>query len=370
MKIGIDCRMLGPEQGGIGRYVEQLVYHLSLSDQSNEYVLFLRAANFDAVKIGNPQFNYQKVLADIPWYGWKEQIRMPAILKAEKLDLVHFPHWNIPLVYRGKFMVTVHDLIMYHYPRAEATTLGPLYYWVKEKISRFVLRHAVRRAVKIIVPSEYTKQDVAKFLSVPIEKMVVTYQAAGLVISKDPPNLPTISKPYVLYVGAAYPHKNLSRLIEAWPKIQAATNHGYQLVLAGHDSFFYKKLKRLVEVVDISDVVFTGFVSDQMLDQWYRGASLFVYPSLYEGFGLPPLEAWARQIPVVAAKASCLPEILGQGALYFEAESVDELAKTVITGLTNEQLRQKTMIAAQAQQAKYAWKNCAQKTLETYNSVL
>ena len=133
MKIGIDCRLLGPEQGGLGRYLEQLVFQLSLLDHHNEYVLFLRKANFGSVKISSTQFKYKKILVDIPWYGWKEQLILPGIIRRAKVDLMHWPHWNFPILCRGPFVVTIHDLIMYHHPRSEATTLGPVVYWFKEK---------------------------------------------------------------------------------------------------------------------------------------------------------------------------------------------------------------------------------------------
>lgn len=371
MKIGIDCRMLGPEQGGLGRYLEQLVYQLSLIDHTNEYVLFLRTTNFGAVKIGNEKFKYKKVLADIRWYGWKEQIEMPKILKREKLDLMHFPHWNIPIMYRDPFVVTIHDLIMYHYPRAEATTLGAIQYFIKEFVSRLVIRSAARRAKHILTTSEFTAQDIQKELAVKADRITVTYQAATIQKSTEIlSNLKGVTKPFVLYVGVAYPHKNLDRLVEAWPLIQAQTKSAYQLVLVGRENYFYKKLKTKVQTAGLTDIVFTDFVQDNELTHWYAKASLFVFPSLYEGFGLPPLEAWAHNVPVVAAKASCLPEILGTGALYFDPLSVEDMAKTLVHGLSDTETRAQIQRSATIEQKKYSWESCAQKTLGVYQNVL
>lgn len=373
MKIGIDCRMLGPEQGGLGRYLEQLVYHLSLIDHKNEYVLFLRKVNFESVHIGSSKFKYTKIVADIPWYGIKEQLVLPGIIKKSQIDLMHWPHWNFPLWYRGPLVVTIHDLIMYHYPRAEATTLGPLYYWIKEKISRVVIKKIIHQAAHILTTSEFTSQDIQTEFAISAKNITVTYQAATLpVYTKDVniTTLPGVSKPYVLYVGAAYPHKNLERLIEAWPHVQKATNHAYQLVLIGRTNYFYKKLQDKVVARGLTDIVFTGFVQDSELPKWYAGARLFVFPSLYEGFGLPPLEAWTQAVPVLAAKASCLPEILRTGALYFDPNSVTSLVDSMILGLDNNTLRAHVLYCASLEQKKYSWESCAQKTLAVYQNVL
>ncbi|MBP7992630.1 MAG: glycosyltransferase family 4 protein [Candidatus Magasanikbacteria bacterium] len=353
--------------------MEQLVYQLSLLDQTNEYVLFLRTANFEFVKIGNTQFKYKKVLADIPWYGWKEQVLLPGIIKKEKIDLMHWPHWNFPILYRGDFVVTIHDLIMYHYPRAEATTLGPVYYWLKENISRFVTGQIIRCAKHILATSEFTKKDIQKEFKIDTAKITVTYQAAALPSVKknnESIELKGVVKPYLLYVGAVYPHKNLDRLIEAWPLVQAQTKNAYQLVLVGRENFFYKKLKAKVQNAGLTDIMFTGFVQDVELSQWYANAKLFVFPSLYEGFGLPPLEAWAENVPVAAARASCLPEILGAGAVYFDPESVEDMAKALVSGLTDGGLRLKVQSNASFEQKKYSWDSCAQKTLAVYQNVL
>ena len=185
MRIGIDCRMLGPEQGGIGRYVEQLVKHLLEIDRENQYILFLRKEqinnfqSFEFLRTGFSIFNFQlhTVLVDIPWYSWKEQTTLARTIRKQKLGLMHFPHWNVPIFYNDPFVATIHDLIMFHYPRPEATTLGPVKFWLKDRMHRMVIRHAVNRAEHILVTSEFTKQDVHQTLGVPMERMTVTYQA-------------------------------------------------------------------------------------------------------------------------------------------------------------------------------------------------
>jgi len=211
MKIGIDARMFGPRQGGLGRYVEQLVLNLEKTDQINDYVIFLNQANFNDYQPQNPRF--KKVSANIKWYGWREQIKFPSLIKKYDVDLMHFPHWNVPFFYRGPFVVTVHDLILIHYPARASSTLGPVTYWLKYTIFRLILWNAIIHAKKIITPSEFTKKDILKHFSVPTDKIIVTYEGVEMEDDKLPA---TVKKPYILYVGVAFPHKNLAGLIRAF----------------------------------------------------------------------------------------------------------------------------------------------------------
>jgi len=336
MNIGIDARMYGPKQGGLGRYVAQLVDVLLEAGHDHEYVLFV----LPGVHISKRP-NVRLVEVDVPWYGWKEQLLLPWIIKRERVDLMHFPHWNVPLLYHDPYVVTVHDLIMYHFPRQEASTLGPVWYWVKDKLSRLVVHHAVHAAKHLFVTSEFTKQDVHKTLRVPLEKMTVTYQSPTRNKEQGTRNKSAllkygVTKPYVLYVGNAYPHKNLERLVEAWDLFQNNYSTDYQLVLVGKKNFFYERLLNSITTKQYSDIVFTDFVPDDELALFYENASLFVFPSLYEGFGLPPLEAMTYGVPVVSSNRSCLPEVLGDAALYFDPENVEEMADAMWRGVSDE----------------------------------
>lgn len=363
MKIGIDCRLLGPEQGGLGRYVEQLVKNLGQGQTDHEFVLFLRRANFD--QVDTTGLRVTKVLADIPWYGWREQILWPGIVAAQGVDLMHFPHWNIPLRYRGPFVVTIHDLIMYHYPRPEATTLGPIGYWLKDKIARYVVRQAAKRARHILTTSEFTKRDLIQTLGVQPTKITVTYQAP----TPLPALVSTVSAieaPYVLYVGSAYPHKNLDTLVKAWLEVNSQTGGKYRLVLIGNSSPFYRRLERLIAEKQIPNIIRLPHQGDGALAGWYAGASAYVFPSLYEGFGLPPLEAMQFGVPVVASNASCLPEVLGEAAAYFDPVAADDVARAVVAVLQDEQLAATLVVASQAQLSKYTWAKLTAQTLAVY----
>lgn len=357
MKIGIDARMWGSGYG-IGRYLEQLIHHLALIDKENEYVLFVREVE-EKRKLNLPQ-NFRLVEANIPWYSFSEQFVLPKILRKEKVDLMHFPHWNVPLLYRGPFVLTLHDLIMYHYPRQEASTHGPFLYGIKDRIHRFVLKSAAMRASHIFTTSEFTKKDIHTTLHIPREKMTVIYQAPFETKKTEKKTDKKIPQPYVLYVGAAYPHKNLEGLLRGW-NIFSSEHPEYSLVLVGKENFFYKRLVESKLFTDAQNVIFTGFVEDDELEYLYKNASLFVFPSLYEGMGIPPLEALARGIPVVSSDKTCMKEILQDAVLYFSPENPSEIATVMEQGLTSFDSNRVSKVLQQ-----YSGEKFARETLALY----
>lgn len=385
MKIGIDARMLGTGFG-LARYIQQLVLHLEDIDHVNEYVLFLRKENWDEAMITHD--NFKKVLADIPWYSLAEQCTFKKIIQKEKLDLMHFPHFNVPLLYHDPFVVTIHDLTMYHFPRPEATTRSKIIFWIKDKAHRLVIRHAVRRARQIITTSQFTAQDIHHTLGVPLDKMKVIYQAPFVETdirfkTKDLRlSLPTygITKPYILYVGAAYPHKNLERLLQAWKLFEERYGEDYQLVLVGKEDYFYKRLLKDYKIIRLKDyrvdnvamyqcnnVVYTGFVPDNELVELYESAHLYVFPSLYEGFGLPPLEAMNHGTPVISSSASCMPEILGESVMYFDPQNVEQMAEVMHKVLSNKDIQMELNQNTREHLKLFSWERLAKQTLEIYN---
>jgi len=399
MRIGIDARLYGPRQGGLGRYLEQLIHGLEKTDQNNDYIVFLRQENFNDYIPENPRF--KKILADIPWYGWREQFCLPKILKREKLDFIHFPHWNIPLFYKEKFVVTIHDLILYHYPSRKASTLSPITYFLKNLTYKFVLHHSVKKAKYIFTPSEFTKQDIINTLHIPADKITVTYLAPtdlgikftplnpakpefrdernyltgvnpvssikytnGNVLSKH-----NITKPYLLYVGVAYPHKNLGRLVNAW-KMFEEKNKNFQLVLVGKKNYFYDRLINSDVFKQCKNIVFTDFVSDKELSELYQNATAYIFPSLYEGFGLPPLEAMQYNIPVISSNTSCLPEILDESVLYFNPQNEQDIYSKISMILTQPEIRQKLINNIPNILANYSQNNTSKITLSVYQKMI
>src|SRR3989344_1313938 len=265
MRIGIDARFYGPLGKGLGRYTQKLIQYLEEIDSVNQYFIFLRRKNFDAYEPQNR--NFTKVLADFQWYSFAEQVRFPFLLKKYNLNLMHFPHFNVPLLYSKPFVVTIHDLILVHFPTVKATKLNPFFYWAKFLAYRIVIHSAVKRAQKIFAVSRFTRNDIITHYALSKEKIIVTYEAgdlAGHSIIRDATTLTHygIIEPYLLYVGNAYPHKNLETLLATFYEMQKKFSE-LQLVLVGRDDFFYGRLKRIIARKKISGVVILSSVTDR-----------------------------------------------------------------------------------------------------------
>ncbi|MEI7425710.1 MAG: glycosyltransferase family 1 protein [Candidatus Moraniibacteriota bacterium] len=373
MRIGIDARFFGSVGKGLGRYTQKLIEKLEKIDSVNDYFIFLKKENFNEYQTQNPKF--KKVLANYTWYSFFEQLLFPRLLKKYQLDLMHFPHFNVPVFYRKKFIVTIHDLILIHFPTVKNTTRNSFLYQCKFLAYRWVINSAISRSEKIITVSEFTKKDILEnYKNITTEKISVTYEACEdfclLSPNKDEEILKkyAIMKPYLIYVGNAYPHKNLERLIMAFSSLSDKFPD-LQLALVGKEDFFYQRLKELVENKKIKNIIFLGFVPDLELDTLQHNATAYVFPSLYEGFGLPPLEAMAKGTPVISSDHLCMQEILGDSAYYFNGEIEREIAKAIEIILTDNNLRKKLINAGYRQIRKYSWEKMAKETLEIYKNM-
>lgn len=372
MKIGIDARFFGPYGKGLGRYTQKLIENLERIDNKNQYVIFLRKENWDSYTPNNK--NFKKEIADYRWYSLSEQFNMPKVLKKAKLDLVHFPHFNVPLFYRRNFVVTIHDLILTSFPTQRATTLHPLLYKIKHNVYKIIIKSAVKRAKKIITVSNFSKNELIKQFKIDPKKIVVTYEATEYVCKEvEQKNLEDIkkfgiSKPYLLYVGNAYPHKNLERLLQVFKKLKK-DYQDIELVLVGKKDYFFERLQRKKEKMGLNGVIFTGYVEDEDLPNLYKNASLYVFPSLCEGFGLPPLEAMTCGVPVCSSNKSCLPEVLGNAAYYFNPYSVDKTVNVIKYVLENKELQESLIQKGFERIKKFSWERMARETLEIYNNI-
>lgn len=368
MNIGIDARFYS-EAGGLGRYVKELIKELEKQDSGNFYYIFLNQEGFKEYNPTNP--NFKKILADVKWYTLAEQIKIKRIIAAQSLDLMHFPHWNIPFFFHQPFVVTIHDLILLKFPSRRASTLGPIKYWIKNLAYRLILRHAITSSKKIFVPSNFVKEDILNNFKVPAKKIIVTHEGLTSLPFSSPSATDailqkfSIQKPYFLYVGVSYPHKNLEKLILGFKKFQEQEKT-YQLVLAGKKNYFYERLEKFSKQNQVPGVIFTCYVTNEELAALYQNAKAYVFPSLYEGFGLPPLEAMSFNLPVVSSNASCLPEILDNAALFFNPISSVEIAEALKRVTIDEKLRQNLISAGQERIKLFSWQNCAQLTLQEY----
>lgn len=384
MKIGIDARFYGGEQSkGLGRYTQKLIEEIAAHDDTNEYVIFLQRDAFEKWQHRNQERSQERnkknitpVLAPYHWYTLSEQLFMPWIIWKEHVDLMHFPHFNVPLLYRKPFVVTIHDLIIQRFPTERATTLGPLLYKIKHVAGLTVMRHAALNSKHIITVSKFSKDDIVHYYHIDPAKVTVTYEAtesaahactdaqATMTLQKY-----QITKPYFLYVGNAYPHKNLEILVDVFAQLKKEYGRDvpWQMVLVGKPDYFFKRLQQYAWSKDAdAHVLFPGFVPDDVLPCLYQRALGYIFPSLYEGFGLPPLEAMSAGTPVLAAQTSCLPEILGNGALYFDPKDISGIIDAIKTIACDETVRTQLQSKGYKRVNLYSWKRMMQETVHVY----
>lgn len=359
MKIGIDARLFRSSAAGIGRYSENLIKNLLEIDPQNEYVLFMTPADRKeaSVQLASGK-NYRIVEVDIPHYSLAEQTKLAKIIEKEKCDLVHFLNFNFPVRYRGKFIVTIHDLTLIFYPEA-ANKTG----FFKQKAFNFIIKKACQNATKIIAVSKNTKKDIVNYFKVEASKISVIYEAADDKKFNVREKLSPSKNPIILYVGQFRRHKNIDRLIKAFEIVRK--DIPVRLVLLGKVPTDFRVDKEEI----LRDIEMPGFVSDQDLAEWFGRADVFVFPSLYEGFGLPGLEAMAAGVPVASSNRASLPEIYGEAALYFDPLKPQEIADRIKMILQNDQLRQGLIEKGKVQAKKYSWQKAAKETLKLYSEV-
>ncbi len=376
MKIVLDARILGSEGAGVGKYVDKLLTNLADLDRENDYVVILRAANYHFFNPGSG--NFRKVLLDAHWYSFKEQLLLPPLLIKEKPDLVHFPHFNVPLFWRGKFVVTIHDLTLTKYGREISKSRLYPAYLAKKAAYEATLRRAVASSKKIITPSNFVKKELAKVLKVPKEKIVVTHEATSDIfleyrereISEGEKRkvLATygIRQPFILTVGNSYPYKNFEGVLTA---LEILPKNLSVVHVSKKDYFGVRLLDKAKDLGLENRFTLTGLILDENLITLYKLAEAFVFPSLSEGFGLPGLEAMAVGTPVVCSDIEVFKEVYGDAAAYFDPKNAKDLASKIEFIMKNAEFRINLTKKGLEQVKKYSWKKMAEETLKVYESV-
>jgi glycosyltransferase involved in cell wall biosynthesis len=368
MRIGIDARLYGNKHTGIGRYTRNLVLHLIKVDKVNRYVIF---GNSDIKKdlAGVKNFTFREL--NTPIYSFKEQIINPRVFKKAKLDLLHVPHFNAPILYSGKLILTIHDLIKHLSTGKTTSTLPPVVYWFKHLVYRFVVFLNIRKASALITPSNFWKNNLVNNYSLDPQKVHVTYEAVGDALKANKKtNIKNLlkehrlRKPFVIYTGNLYPHKNVEFLIRSINDFNSTHKHQLTLGIVSARSVFENRVGKEI------NVRYLGYVSDQDLAALYSQALALVQPSLIEGFGLTGLEAMASGLPVLSSNATCLPEVYGDAALYFDPFEEASLILRLDQIMTQKDLAQKLKKKGHLQSKKFSWKKTARETLKAYNQVL
>jgi len=372
MHIGLNAHLLSLAEtyrgAGINWYIHNLLTHLPRVDRANRYTAFIGDGRFAspglALKLS--RLPTSRPVVRIFW----EQVVQPFALQKERVDLLHALAFVTPLLSPCPAVVTIYDLSFLLYPESFKRS--------KNFYLGLFTRLSARRARRIIAISESTKQDVIRLLGVSPEKVEVVYcgidetfrPLAGDQVAafRSKRSLP---ERFILFVGTIEPRKNVTRLIEAFANLHTRRLTDLKLVIGGAKGWFYEDVFTRVEELGLEgEVMFPGYIPVSELPLWYNAAELFVYPSLYEGFGLPPLEAMACGTPVVTANTSSLPEVVGEAGLTVDPLDAEGLAETIRRALDDGALRRE-MKERGLQRAKgFSWTKAAQETVQVYRRAM
>ncbi len=359
--ILIDARESGTSTG---RYIDKLIEYLAKLKPEFKIIVLTKSHRMDYLSKVAPKFEI--VRADIKEFTFAEQLEFLKQIKSFKADLVHFEMVQQPVLYRGRVVTTIHDLTTLRFNNPDKNIVV---YKAKQQIYKKVIKSAVKKSKFIITGSVYVKNDLMNYTGATSGKFRVIYEAADKIKAASKPLKSLKGTDYIMYVGRPTPHKNLERLVLSF-KVLRKKHPKLKLVLVGKLDSNYLRLKEFVKKNDVNGVVFTGFVEDACLKWLYQNTRAYVFPSLSEGFGLPSLEAMAHGAPVVSSNATCLEEINGKAALYFDPLDIRDMSNKINQMLLNKKLRAKYIKLGSAQFKKYSWLNTARQTLNVYRDAL
>lgn len=360
MHIAIDARIINSTTG---TYVEELLNYLEKIDTINKYSILVPSKDISFWKPTNPNFTVHP--ADIANYSFAEQTKFKALLDDLNPDLVHFCMPQQPIFYKGTHVTTVHDLTLFNTYNSDKNWL---IFHVKQFIGRFVFKRVGKTSAHIIVPTEFTKQAYLDFSHIPESKVTVTYEAADIKLATLEPYKHPF-KQYLLYVGQQSDYKNIKRLAEAHQKL-LVDFPDLGLILVGKLNSKAKSNKYYFEEQGFKNILFTDFLPNSQRDWLYTHCSAYIFPSLMEGFGLPGLEAMGYGAPVISSNATCLPEVYGEAAHYFDPSDIDDMANSIRTVLSDDTLRQELIDKGREQLKKYSWQRMAEQTHAIYLEAL
>jgi len=377
MKIGFDIDSLTIKSGGIGRYAVNLINGIakvSLNKTQNEIFIFFHNS-FDRSLIEKyPHIKFVKKYTNIKSNVLRKGIFLPFSIQSIKIDLFHgLDHIGIPFIYKSKtckYVVTIHDLITLIYP--DKFTLK------HRLIQNTLLPKVLRKADRIIANSNSTKNDIIRLYPEYESKIKVIYEGIdSKFFQRDSKEIErtlkkyNIDYKYFLFLGTIEPRKNIINVIEAFIKLKQEGNVEQKLVITGRKGWLYKEiLEKMQKAPFFQDIVFTDFINDEDLPFLYSGADIFLYPSLYEGFGLPVLEAMACGVPVITSNISSLPEVAGDAALLVNPMNVEEIARAVETLKRDRKLREKMRKKALERAKLFSWEKAAKETLKIYEKTI
>lgn len=364
--VVIDARIRSSGVGA-GRYVDRLLKHLQTLDQENRYTILLNpedtwkpvSENFSILPCKYKRFSFNLL----------NQLTFGLFLRRLKADLVHFSMTPLePMYYFGNRVTTAHDLTMFNYVRAGGL---PKFVHAARMVGyRMLFWWSLWMAREVIVPTHFVADDVTKHYGFTKGKINVTYESSEPPLEAKAIQPKDVRAPFIIHVGSPLPHKNLEGLVAAFGELKQK-HPDLQLVLAGKKEKYFQTLEDSVKDHPVRDsIVFTGFVSDAELKWLYQSAEAYVMPSFSEGFGLPGLEAIVHGCPLVSSNATCLPEVFGDAAEYFDPRNPRDMADKIDSVISSEKRRKELVHNGYVQLKKYSWQRMAEQTLEVYDKVI
>lgn len=359
--IVIDARESGTTSG---RYVDKLIEYLHKLPHEHDFTLLSKPHRVTYLHDIAPSFKI--IETQHKEFSFAEQIGFKKLIDSLQPDLVHFPMVQQPAFYQGKVVTTMQDLTTV---RFRNPSKNPVIFWLKQRVYVWLNKRIAHKSSLLITPTQFVKDDVVDFCHVSPSKITVTYEAADVLPDGSAPFTPVEGNSFIMYIGRPTPHKNLARLIDAFVLLQK-THPELRLVLAGKKDENYLIHERNVAKKNIGNIIFTGFIADDQYRWLLENCRAYVFPSLSEGFGLPGLEAMLHGAPVVASNATCIPEVLGDAAEYFDPLDTLDMAKKIESVLFDEAKRSKMIAAGKRQAATYSWQRMAAQTLAVYEQAL
>lgn len=372
-RVGLNGHLLNLAGNYRSAGINWYIYHLmrGLADQSEfDYRFFVadrRATDhFDSRLICRSSWPTQNPLVRILW----EQLVQPAALKHERIDLLHALAFAGPVAMTIPWVVTIYDLTFLRFPQ--------LFNWANRTYLDFSVRRSVRKADRIIAISENTKRDLVAQYGAEAGKITVVYCGTDPAFKTPTPEAVQdlrvrrgLPDRMVLFVGTIEPRKNVAGLIRAFGRARRSAKLPHHLVLVGARGWKHADVDSAVEAEGLAGVVqFAGYVPQDELPLWYRAAELFVYPTRYEGFGLPPLEAMASGTPVVTTAVASIPEVVADAAILVSPNDEPALAEAIVQGLSDRTRREEMMARGRAQAERFSWPQAARETAQVYRQVL
>ena len=361
-KIAIDAREL---RQSTGRYVERLIYYLQQIDNDHDYTILLNPKDMNTWEPTNPRFT--KVACPHKEFTFDEQIGFKRQLDKLGADLVHFAMIQQPVWYRGNKVTTIQDLTT---ARFRNPSKNYFVFTIKQLVYKWVIRNVAKKSSQVLAISNFVKQDIVDFTGINPDKITVTLEAVDE-FDEPPKPVPGFEdKEYIMFNGRPLLHKNLKRVIEAFA-ILHEKNPDLYLMLAGKKNKLQADYVAHANKLGVSDhVIITDWITDGQLKWAMQHTKAYIWASLSEGFGLPPLEAMLNNAPVVSSNASCMPEILGDAAHYFNPLDVQDMANKIQEVLEDPVLREELCEKGHQQIQKYSWKRMAEQTLTVYKKAL